>query len=533
MGNADTKPKSNAPKVNPVTELQTYIMIVQAKLTQNRNKKVEMIKKKRKEIVSSLEDNNLDIAKAKMDSLIREEDFITVYDILGPLCEILKEKVSLIIMSEKCPDDLRATLDTMVYASTRLEIEELHKIRELIARKYGEIYVKKAYDNADRLCNVNVVEKLKVKQAADQYIIARLKQLCKEEKIEFDFPQDVITMSNQSYESFTNFNPQIGQIPNVNADLNANYLNQGTNISPNPGNFHGNLNYPQGQPYHPVNNSNVISMNNMNTVPMMQIQPHTNMGQSSFQPSLGLNQYGQVQNSQYHLTPNQYNQNTNQFHQPTSNQYNQSTSHYNQPSNLENKSNPNVNVSNIHPVPQYGNSVNPSVVPNANLNYGIPSKESVMVGMRPTEQMKPESHMLEKIDESNLGSSYLESPKQGHINSNHSNIDSMITPKENSMNQSDFNVIKNDNSVYFNPYQNDFNNSLELKNPSVSDKTYSNVQTPGNDVPPQKEEGQADNLSFPKTVNHSQMNLNINTGASSIDDLFPKPHNSVNSFPKN
>ena len=36
---------------------------------------------------------NLDIAKAKMESIIRLEDTITVYDILGPLCEILKERI--------------------------------------------------------------------------------------------------------------------------------------------------------------------------------------------------------------------------------------------------------------------------------------------------------------------------------------------------------------------------------------------------------------------------------------------------------
>jgi hypothetical protein len=149
--------------------------VVQAKLTQLRNKKVEMIKKKRRDIVSSLEDNNLDIAKAKMDSLIREEDYITVFDILGPLCEILKEKVTYLILADQCPTDLRATLDTLIYASTRVELEELHQLRGEISGKYGETYISKANTNADLLVNKNVIEKLTVKPAAEPYVMLRLK----------------------------------------------------------------------------------------------------------------------------------------------------------------------------------------------------------------------------------------------------------------------------------------------------------------------------------------------------------------------
>ena len=57
-----------------------------------------------------------------MDSVIRDEDMITVFDILTPLCEILKERVTYIISSAECPPDLRAQLDSIIFASTRVEI---------------------------------------------------------------------------------------------------------------------------------------------------------------------------------------------------------------------------------------------------------------------------------------------------------------------------------------------------------------------------------------------------------------------------
>lgn len=192
MGN-DLPGKKQVPvkKVPTAIEVKTYIMVAKNKLTLYRNKKVNAIKMKRKEIGKCLHENNLDVAKAKMESVIREEDTITVYDILGPICEILKEKVTYLLSNCECPADLRAALDTVIYASTRIEVEEFHKLRELVMLKYGEAYINKADSNADKLVNVNLIEKLKVKPAAEAFITIRLKQLCKEDKIDFEFPSEV------------------------------------------------------------------------------------------------------------------------------------------------------------------------------------------------------------------------------------------------------------------------------------------------------------------------------------------------------
>ena len=186
--------KQKGPVVVPMptpAEIKTYIMIAQTKLNLFRNKKIETIKKKKLEIANCLKENNLDVAKAKMDSLIREEDYITAYDILTPLLEILKERVTYIITSAECPADLRAQLDSVIYASTRLEFEELFKLRDLIMRKYGSAYIQKAESNVDKLVNINLVEKLKIKPASDAFLTIRLKQLCKEKKIPFEFPSEI------------------------------------------------------------------------------------------------------------------------------------------------------------------------------------------------------------------------------------------------------------------------------------------------------------------------------------------------------
>ena len=164
MGNEQKgKPKQGGSKMPTPTEIKTYLMIIQNKLTLFRNKKVASIKQKKNEIAKCLKENNLDVAKAKMDTIIREEDMITAYDILGPLCEILKERASYIVCNSECPPDLRAQLDTIIYASTRIDFEELLKLRSMIIQRYGQSYVAKAESNADKLVNINLIEKLKIK----------------------------------------------------------------------------------------------------------------------------------------------------------------------------------------------------------------------------------------------------------------------------------------------------------------------------------------------------------------------------------
>ena len=192
MGN-DQNETVQVVKMPTAAEIKTYIMIAQNRIMLFRNKKIDSIRKKKSEIVNCLKQNNLDVAKAKMDSLIRDEDYITAYDILSPLLEILKERVTYIITSTECPPDLRAQLDTVIYASTRVECEELYRLRDLIMSKYGSAYIQKADSNVDKLVNVNLIEKLSIKPATDAFLLIRLKQLCKEKKIPYEFPSEILS----------------------------------------------------------------------------------------------------------------------------------------------------------------------------------------------------------------------------------------------------------------------------------------------------------------------------------------------------
>ena len=264
MGNDNKKDKGPtvAPPVRPI-EIRTYVMTCQNKMSLYRNKKVYEIKKKKDEAISALKQNNLDIAKAKMESIIRLEDTITVYDILGPLCEILKERITYLCEAQECPPDLKAQLDTIIYASSRIDIDDLYQLRNLVLRKYGSYYVEAADQNKDGLVNVNVVEKLKIKPPIDAFLTIRLKQLCKEKKFNYEFPEEIAPNFDQGMDN---------QFGGQNNPYEVNYGNNGMGNNPyGPGPGNGNNPYAMGNnnnnPYAMGNNNNPYSMGNNNNNP--------------------------------------------------------------------------------------------------------------------------------------------------------------------------------------------------------------------------------------------------------------------------
>ena len=125
----------------------------------------------------------------------------------------MKEKCNYILSNNKCPKELRTPLDKILYAATRLEIDELKQLREIINQKYGSEYISKVDNNTDKLINEVLLEKLTLKDFSEELILVRLKLLCEEKKITYKFPNDITpkisefkksqTLRNNIYESQT------------------------------------------------------------------------------------------------------------------------------------------------------------------------------------------------------------------------------------------------------------------------------------------------------------------------------------------
>lgn len=247
MGSKNTKTKEsdNLPKgfKKPPTalEIKTLLMVAQSKIGIYRQRKAKGIKLKTKEIVTLLSKGNIEIAKAKMESIMREEDIISAYDILTPICEILKEKVTYIMTSTVCPPDLHPTLDTLVYGGARVDVDELHNISELLGYRYGPGYIAEAQSNSFNSVNPKLISKLSMNQYPPSLVIVRLRQTAKMNNIIIELPDPELDESlNVSYntkEINNNFGGQNGY--NQQANPYNQYGGNDSQYSSNPYNQMG------------------------------------------------------------------------------------------------------------------------------------------------------------------------------------------------------------------------------------------------------------------------------------------------------
>lgn len=310
------------------SELQTYVMIVQQKLLQLKSKAQADISKKKGEIKTYFKQNNIEGAKLKMETIMREEEYMAAYEILSFQAETMKEKVSYIMFNERCPDDIRGTVDTMIYASSRVNMTEFQKLREMIGLKYGDQFISEANANVMGLVNVNIIQKLSIKPVSEGAIMARLKLLNNEENCGYEFSETFepigLQGSGQNFNAEKNsFNPNFNQVE-TNKDNMFPSFNQGNiGFSNNfnqsnfneQSNFNQQPNFNQQSNFNPTSNLSVQSSiskgNDIGGYPQVNdFQSYPQIGNNQFQgnvnqmPNVQSNFQPQVNSSDF---PNTFN----------------------------------------------------------------------------------------------------------------------------------------------------------------------------------------------------------------------------------
>jgi hypothetical protein len=169
---------------NPPHELKTTVMIIQSRINQNKNKTIADIKQKREAAVKLLKENKKELCKLKIESIMRSEDLVSCYELIHLLLDTLKDKISYIWSSKDiCPNEFSAALETVLYSSTRMNVEEFTSFREMIVLKFGKNYVNDAVENKNKLVNINMITRLSISPYSDKAINERIRILAQEEDI--------------------------------------------------------------------------------------------------------------------------------------------------------------------------------------------------------------------------------------------------------------------------------------------------------------------------------------------------------------
>ena len=226
--------KSKKPEEKPIKpeDLKILLKISKEKCILYIEKTNSNIDKKKNEISTCLEQNNIDMARAKMNNILKDENDIEIYDLLKPFLEKLMERCTLIVSNTECPPEIKSILDTVLFASTRVEIDELKTFEEKIIKKYGSDYVTNAEKNTDNSVNEDLFEILQPKIYKEEFIDLRLKLLCKEKNMKCPFINDSIPDVHLDPSDLSNKNPYESGIffplkkRNINKEPDNNVLTQ-------------------------------------------------------------------------------------------------------------------------------------------------------------------------------------------------------------------------------------------------------------------------------------------------------------------
>ena len=471
MGFGNSKKEKEIPVEKPpkAGEIKIYIQICQKKIALFRNKKIHSIKSKISEVIGYLEKKNIDVAKTKMESIMRDEDAIYAYDILDPIIQILLERIFYIDSSTECPADLRTQLDTIIYASSRLEIEEFLTLKDLIRRKYGLAYITKAENNADSLVNQNLVEKLQVKLPTEELLMIRLKQLCREKKIKFDFLDDICQVPENIG------NPPEGQGINPYGDENNfNPYEHSSFNEPAPNNIN---------PYGPPQNNNNPYGNSQNF--------NNNKSQLEF-PQNNNNPYGPSQD---------YNNNQSGFPQNNNNQNGSYLNFDKQSGFPQNDNNPYDRPSknnNQNEFPQSNNSFNQS----KNNNIKNPFSQSQIQNY----SVAPLSNKNENLPQNNNEFSENKSQSKNEFSDN----------KSQSKNEFSDNKSQSKNNIEFSENKSQSKNNIEFSNNLSQSKNYKEVS---DNISQSKKDNNQDLTKDSQIFSNQENNLNKNMSIQSNQSI--------------
>ena len=224
MGSSSSR-KSNEPEY-----LKELIEASQKEFKKYQTEKDETIRKTKEEIVNDLNSKNKNSSKEKMKIILKAEDDIIIYNILDHCLKTLKEKVASLSENKECPMELKAPLNTMIYAAPKYKIKELKEFRNVFKEKYGSKYIDNVDENEDHLVNEVLIEKININNYSEQLLTIRLKLICQEKKIDSQFLENINQQSQQASEQ--NKNSRIQKVSTIRSSLFSHILENKSMLTP-------------------------------------------------------------------------------------------------------------------------------------------------------------------------------------------------------------------------------------------------------------------------------------------------------------
>jgi vacuolar protein sorting-associated protein IST1 len=167
------------------SKLKPYLKMATQRISIANNKRGTASKKHKREIAKLLEDGKAEKAIIKVEHVIRDDYTMEAYEIIELMCDLLHERVRYLSKSESCPPDMCEAVSTVLWATTRVDINELEGIKKQLSKKYGKEFCDICENNSRNTVNSRVMHKLNITPPGNLLIRSYLQEIAREYKVDW------------------------------------------------------------------------------------------------------------------------------------------------------------------------------------------------------------------------------------------------------------------------------------------------------------------------------------------------------------
>ncbi|KAN0059880.1 Vacuolar protein sorting-associated protein ist1 [Thecaphora frezii] len=167
------------------TKVQLKLSVQRTRMLQE--KKEAIAKRARRDIASLVEKGKLETARIKTEGLIAEDIHIELLELLELYAETLLARFALLEMNTREPDpSILPAVASIIHASPRTELKELHVLREMLMAKYGRDFALDVMENRERIVPDRVTAKLESGSGVGEALVeAYIGEICKAYDVPF------------------------------------------------------------------------------------------------------------------------------------------------------------------------------------------------------------------------------------------------------------------------------------------------------------------------------------------------------------
>eukprot|EP00051_Salpingoeca_urceolata_P027177 m.480326 g.480326 ORF g.480326 m.480326 type:complete len:403 (-) comp21791_c0_seq1:62-1270(-) len=174
-----------APRFNP-TKLKLTLKLAGTRLQMLQKKNENLGVLARKEIAKLLEKGKEEMARIKVEQIIRDDYLMETMEILEMFCALLNSRFGLIEAVKYCDAGILESVVTLIWSSPRIhDVPELAQIRGHFAARYGKEFVEEALENRNNSVHTGVIHKLSIHQPDPVLVDAYLKAIADKYKVDW------------------------------------------------------------------------------------------------------------------------------------------------------------------------------------------------------------------------------------------------------------------------------------------------------------------------------------------------------------